>query len=171
MELQHKGFYAPSGKARNRVTHKSNYNINNGVQLGGLVVLTTNEKVNILKVDLLLVEYASLNSPNNGKTGLVLSDFSGVITSLNHGRIEKDLKRVSKSYFIQLTKAKKQTGQTKRAALGVILFFPFINAVPASLPSSVSCSLYTDDPALRPSYPSMPVAVEATQEALMRLYC
>ena len=52
-----------------------------------------------------------------------------------------------------------------------VLLFLSINDLPASLPSSISCSLYTDDPALWPSYPSMPVAVEATQEALIRLDC
>ena len=37
------------------------------------------------------------------------------------------------------------------------------------LPFSVSCSLYADDLAVWSSYPSLPTAVEATQEALFRL--
>ena len=42
----------------------------------------------------------------------------------------------------------------------------FINA---SLPSSVSCSLYADDLAIWSSFPSVPTAVEATQATLSRL--
>ena len=125
VELQHKGFYAPSGKARNRVTHKSNYNINNGVQLGGLVVLTTNEKVNILKVDLLLVEYASLNSPNNGKTGLVLSDFSDVITSLNHGRIGKRFKTRFQIIFHTINESKEANWSNKACGFRRYTFLSF----------------------------------------------
>ena len=45
----------------------------------------------------------------------------------------------------------------------------FINDLPASLPSSVSCSLYADDLAIWSSSPSVPTAVEATQGALFRL--
>ena len=48
-------------------------------------------------------------------------------------------------------------------------FSLFINDLPASLPSSVSYSLYADDLAIRPSSPSVPTAVEATQRALFRL--
>ena len=44
-----------------------------------------------------------------------------------------------------------------------------INDLLASLPSSVSCSLYADDLAISSSSPSVPTAVEATQEALFRL--
>ena len=45
----------------------------------------------------------------------------------------------------------------------------FINDLPASLPSSVSCSLYADDLAIWSSSPSVPTAVEATQGALFQL--
>ena len=50
------------------------------------------------------------------------------------------------------------------------LFFSLsISDLPASLPSSVSCSLYADDVAIRSSSPSIPTAVEAKQGALFRL--
>ena len=44
-----------------------------------------------------------------------------------------------------------------------------MNDLPASLPSSVSCSLYADDQAIWSSSPSVPTGVEATQGALFRL--
>ena len=44
-----------------------------------------------------------------------------------------------------------------------------INDLPASLPSSVSCSFYADDLAVWSSSPSVPMAMEATQGALFRL--
>ena len=50
-----------------------------------------------------------------------------------------------------------------------VLFSLFINNLPASLPSSVSCSLYADGLAIWFSSPSIPTAVEATQRALFRL--
>ena len=51
---------------------------------------------------------------------------------------------------------------------GPVFFFLFNNDLLASLPS-VSCSLYADDLAIWSSSPSVPIAVEATQEALFRL--
>ena len=47
--------------------------------------------------------------------------------------------------------------------------FLFINDLPASLPSSVSCSLYADDLVIWSSSPLVQTAVEAIQGALLRL--
>ena len=60
-------------------------------------------------------------------------------------------------------------GVMQASVFGPVAFSLFINDLPASLPSSVRCSLYVDDLAIWSSSPSVPTAVEATQGALFRL--
>ena len=60
-------------------------------------------------------------------------------------------------------------GVPQGSVLDLVLFSLFINDLSASLPSSVSCSLYADDLVIWSSSPSVPTAVEATQGALFQL--
>ena len=60
-------------------------------------------------------------------------------------------------------------GVPQGSVFGPVVFSLFINDLLASLPSSVSCSLYADNLAIWSSSPSVPTAVEATQGSLFRL--
>ena len=74
-------------------------------------------------------------------------------------------------WFFKITKAVPfESVEVFRKDPFLALYFSLsINDLPASLPSSVSCSLYADDLAIWSSSPSVPTAVEATQGALFRL--
>ena len=60
-------------------------------------------------------------------------------------------------------------GVPQGSILDPALFSLLIDDLPASLPSSASCSLYADDLAIWFSFPSVPTAVKATQGSLIRL--
>ena len=74
-------------------------------------------------------------------------------------------------WFIKITKAVpfKYVVMFCKDPLLALYFSLSINDLSASPPSSVSCSLYTDNLAIWSSSPSVPTAVEATQGALFRL--
>ena len=69
-----------------------------------------------------------------------------------------------KSRFFQVRR-----GVTQGPAVGPVPFSLFINDPPASLPSSVSWSFYSDDLVIWSSSPPAPVTMEATQGVLFRL--
>ena len=60
-------------------------------------------------------------------------------------------------------------GVPQGSVFGPVLFSLFVNDLPVSLPSSVSCSLYADNLVIWSPSPSVPTAVKATQGALFRL--
>ena len=90
-----------------------------------------------------------------GSTQSFLSDKGACVVYQNHK---------SRSFRVH-------RGVPRGSVLGPVLFSLFINDLLASLPSSVSCSLYADDLAIWSSSPSVRTAVEATQGALFRLEC
>ena len=67
-----------------------------------------------------------------------------------------------KSRFFQFRR-----GVLPGSVLGPVFFPFFISDLPASLLSSVRCSLYADDLAIWSSSTSVPAAVEATQGAVI----
>ena len=74
---------------------------------------------------------------------------------------------VYQNYKIRFFRVRR--GVPQGSVLNPVLFSLFVNDLPASLPSSVSCFLYADDLAIWSSSPSVPTAMEATQGALFRL--
>ena len=67
-----------------------------------------------------------------------------------------------KSHFFQILR-----GVPQGSVLGPVFLIFFINNLPVSLPSFVSCSYYANDLAISSSFPSVPATVEAAQGALI----
>ena len=75
------------------------------------------------------------------------------------------------AWFIKITKVVPLSPSrcSARICFWPYTFSLFINDLPASLPSSISCSLYADNLAIWSSSPSVPTAAEAKQKALIQL--
>ena len=73
------------------------------------------------------------------------------------------------AWFFKITKAVVPFDYAQGSVLVPVLFSLFINDLPASLSSFVSCSLYADDLAISSFSLSVPTAVKTTQVVLIRL--
>ena len=130
---------------------------NPGRALGGSCLLLISRKLLTLSgIPLFTTNSFRLASLLALLVGLNLSFLIGALASLVYQNHK------SRSFRVR-------RGVPKGSVLGPVLFSLFINDLPASLPSFVSCSLYTDDLAIWSSCPSVPTAVEASQEVVFQL--